>query len=122
MEDDWSLATSLSLLLEGYRWNVVTKQTVGEAVGWLTDGPPVRLILLDYYLPDANGLEAAARLHPLRPATPIVLTSGMGISPKPDWQRHGIRGYLQKPFLAEEVLDLLSQLAPDSDLAPDGDA
>jgi CheY-like chemotaxis protein len=67
-----------------------------------------RCAVLDYHLPDMNGIEIAARLAP---ATPVLLVSG---DPAAGIALAEVRGrrawYLPKPFEVDTYLDLVSLL------------
>ena len=67
-----------------------------------------RCAVLDYHLPDMDGIEIATRLAP---ATPVLLVSG---DPAAGVALAEVRGrrawYLPKPFEVDVYLDLVSLL------------
>jgi CheY-like chemotaxis protein len=82
-----------------------------EAVQRAADLQP-DLILLDFYMPRLNGLEAAAVLHRMLPAVPIVLyTLHKEIIHEPVARAAGVRAVISKTdpvdILVSEVLNLV---------------
>ena len=71
----WSLAETLTD--RGY--GVLEAGDGRGAVEALSDAPdPVDVIMLDYRLPDSNGLQLLARIRSLSPASRVVLMTAFG--------------------------------------------
>ena len=69
------------------------------------------IILLDIILPDANGIDLIASLLRTHPAVKILVCSS--ISQDPTIRKaldHGARGFIQKPFTPEKVIEALHRL------------
>jgi DNA-binding NarL/FixJ family response regulator len=79
------------------------------------------LVLLDYHLPDMNGLEALAVFSKDHPELPIVMLSG---SVNADIVRQvlarGAAGYIAKASLSSELLQILSQVLDGEIYVPPG--
>ena len=69
------------------------------------------IITLDIILPDANGLDLLESILKARPQTKVVVCSSIGqeqiIKKAMD---HGAKGFIQKPFTPEKVLEALQSL------------
>ena len=65
----------------------------------------MNLVLLDYVLPDASGLELLRVIQRTAPTLPIILMTGFGSEDVAvESFRSGVRDYLKKPFTALELL------------------
>jgi CheY-like chemotaxis protein len=71
----------------------------------------VDLVLLDLTMPRMNGEEALVEMRKIRPATPVVLTSGYN---QAEATRRlvgrGFVEFIQKPYPAKELLELLARM------------
>ncbi len=105
VEDDAPLRAATASALEacGARVTAVVsgKDVSLEAERW-------GCAVLDYHLPDMNGIQIAARLAP---ATPVLLVSGDPAAGPALAEVRGRRAwYLPKPFEVDHYLDLVSLL------------
>src|SRR5918993_2699408 len=100
----WSLVNRLKE--EGYR--TVEAATAGDAVAHHRDG--VDLILLDYALPDANGLEVLKQVKETDPDTLVImLTANTDVGIAVSAMKHGAFHYANKPFDLDEVMLLVEK-------------
>jgi two-component system response regulator AtoC len=100
----WSLSTRLSS--EGYR--IVEAETAAQAVDRARDG--IDLILLDYRLPDADGLEVLKRVKQTSPDTLVImLTAHSSIETAVEAMKHGAYHFASKPFDVDEVALLVEK-------------
>ncbi len=76
VEDHALFRDGLSLLLEQLGEKVVVSgaDSAEQALALAAAGP-LDLVLLDYNLPDANGLECITRIRSLQPDTPVIMLS-----------------------------------------------
>jgi DNA-binding NtrC family response regulator len=94
----WSLAERLRL--DGY--DVVEAGTAAEAVSKAEAG--VDLVLLDYKLPDGDGLAVLRQVRELDPDTLVImLTAHKSLDIVVDAMRAGAFDYATKPFDLEDV-------------------
>jgi signal transduction histidine kinase/CheY-like chemotaxis protein len=70
----------------------------------MKSGRPFDLILMDVHMPVMDGLEAAQKLLAMGNTTPIVAMTANVMSKDTDvYVKHGMTGYIGKPFLAQEL-------------------
>ena len=77
-------------------------------------GDKVTTVLLDLSMPRMGGAETFRRLREMRPDLPILMMSGYTeqvVAPQFDNSGPGITGFLQKPFLAEDLIAVLRRFA-----------
>jgi glutamate dehydrogenase (NAD(P)+) len=93
--------------------------TLHETIQKIGKGPPVDVILLDLFLPDAQNLEGLAALRKLAPQTSIVVVTGMGGTVlREQAMIEGARGFLEKGDIGEEGLLKAIRDAVAADFAP----
>jgi two-component system response regulator MprA len=103
VEDDQGIADTLrrGLIFEGYRVTVVYNGK--DALASARDQPP-DLILLDWMLPDLDGLEVCKRLRAASDVPILMLTAKDRISDRVEGLDAGADDYLVKPFAFDELL------------------
>ncbi|MEO8089254.1 MAG: response regulator [Gemmatimonadales bacterium] len=77
-------------------------------------GDSVTAVLLDLSMPRMGGTETFRRLRALKPELPILMMSGYTeqvVAPQFSGAGPGITGFLQKPFLAENLIAVLRRFA-----------
>jgi two-component system response regulator AtoC len=100
----WSLSARLSS--DGYR--IVEAETAAQAVDRARDG--IDLVLLDYRLPDADGLEVLKRVKQANPdILVIMLTAHSSIEMAVDAMKHGAYHFASKPFDVDEIALLVEK-------------
>src|SRR5688572_20810150 len=100
----WSLVNRLKE--EGYR--ALEAGTAGDAVAQHREG--VDLILLDFALPDANGLEVLKQVKETDPDTLVImLTANTEVGTAVAAMKQGAFHYANKPFDLDEVMLLVEK-------------
>jgi two-component system, NtrC family, response regulator AtoC len=85
---------------EGYA--VVEAATAAAAVEQITGG--IDLVLLDYRLPDGDGLTVLRRMKELAPDVPVILMTAFStVENAVEAMKHGAYHYLNKPFNLDDV-------------------
>ena len=103
----WSLAETLTD--RGY--GVLEAGDGRGAVEALSDAPsPIDVIMLDYRLPDSNGLQLLARIRALSPGSRVVLMTAYG-TPEvlAEALRLGAVCVVNKPIEMHDVADLIAR-------------
>jgi DNA-binding NtrC family response regulator len=100
----WSLTNRLAD--EGYR--VLEAGTAAEALDRHREG--VDLVLLDYRLPDADGLSVLKQIKQADPDTLVILlTAHVSVETAVDAMKHGAYHYANKPFNLDEIALLVEK-------------
>jgi two-component system response regulator AtoC len=99
-------ALSERLIEEGYR--VIEADTAASALTSSADG--VDLVLLDYKLPDGDGIEVLKRLKERDPDTLVILlTAHVSVELAVEAMKEGAYHYANKPFNLDEVAMLVEK-------------
>ncbi len=113
VEDDAALRQSLKRMLvrEGHQ---VVEAADGRTARNMFERQPADLVVLDVYLPDADGVETIVRLIREFPDIRVVAISGGGFVSKETTLdlagRLGARRTLPKPFSQEELLEAVREV------------
>ena len=100
----WSLKDRLTD--EGYR--VVEAETAAQAVARSEEG--VDLVLLDYKLPDGDGLSVLKKIKERDPDTLVILlTAYSSVDTAVEAMKHGAYHYANKPFNLDEIALLVEK-------------
>jgi CheY-like chemotaxis protein len=111
LEDDDTVRKIARRALEGAGYAVREASDGAHALALLEQAAqPVRLAIIDLVLPGMSGVEVAARIAKVAPATRVVFTSGY---PDGEITRRGLlapeAAFIQKPFTPEALLRLVRQ-------------
>ncbi|PWR76137.1 response regulator [Methanospirillum stamsii] len=69
------------------------------------------LVLLDLIMPDLNGIEVLRRIRVFQPDAKIMMCTSVGEDTMVDLARRmGARGYVVKPYIAENLLSAVSKV------------
>src|SRR6478672_7640946 len=100
----WSLTSRLTD--EGYR--VLEAGTAADALKQCREG--VDLVLLDYRLPDSDGLTVLKQIKEADPDTLVILlTAYSSVDTAVEAMRQGAYHYVNKPFNVEEIVLLVEK-------------
>ena len=111
VEDDPTNAELFTLLLAHEKPYHVFWATNGLAALHFTQHVKPRLFLLDYYLPDMNGIVLYDRLHVRKEleAVPALITGAYLEAAADDIKQRGLLA-LEKPFELDEFLSIIESI------------
>ena len=112
VDDNRDLLHFLERLMAEAGWKLLPAESAGEAKK-LTAHKKVNAALLDYWLPDGNGVELGAQLKQQNPKVQVVIMTGSVLPSEEEaiCEEHDFP-VLRKPFLATDVMNQIrSRLA-----------
>lgn len=110
-DDEIMLRDLLAELLESYGYSVMKVATGAEAIKILTEEIKVDLAIIDYNMPEMNGLDCAKKIRELKFKFPIILSSGsLVINDNFDYTKYGANGMIAKPYEFEVMLETIKKL------------
>lgn len=78
--------------------------STSAALAHLTGGGAAELLLVDYKMPELNGLQFVQRAWALRPGLRVVMITAHGTRELiGQAEQHGVHGIVLKPFTATEL-------------------
>lgn len=110
VDDEEMLSDLLAELLESNHYNVIKVFSGREAIKVLTEEIKVDLVIIDYNMPDMNGIETIKEIRNLKFDMPIILSTGTILSDdKVDLEKHKINDRIQKPYEFETMLQTIKR-------------
>jgi PAS domain S-box-containing protein len=96
-------------MLERFGYNVLMAKDGRDAVQVASDARnKIDLLILDKIMPQMDGTEALQKIKEIRPGIKALLTSGCLVGDSVDrMQMEGFCGFIPKPFLVGQMLDLI---------------
>ncbi len=113
VDDNRDLLHFLERLMAEAGWSLLTAESAGDAKGMIAARKP-DAALLDYLLPDRNGVELGLELRRTFPTLPVIIMTGSVLPPEDEslceQQDFPV---LRKPFLATDIMNQIrNRLAP----------
>ena len=97
IDDDDKLRSLFNDLLEG-RYQVETRATPLEGLDAVRDFRP-DIVVLDYHMPQMNGIEVLRRIKEIAPTTQVIMVTGVAdVDLAEQAFQLGAFAYLAKPF------------------------
>ncbi len=110
-DDEIMLRDLLAELLESHGYSVIKVATGSEAIKVLTEEIKVDLAIIDYNMPEMNGLDCTRKIRELKFKFPIILSSGsLIINDNFDFSKYGANGMIAKPYEFELMLETIKKL------------
>jgi CheY-like chemotaxis protein len=105
VDDNRDLLQFLERLMAESGWELMAAESAGEARRMVAKRRP-NAALLDYMLPDGNGVELAQQLKQIAPNLQIIMMTGSMLAPEEEaiCEEHDFP-VLRKPFLAADVMN-----------------
>jgi two-component system, NtrC family, response regulator AtoC len=115
VDDESLLRWSLKQRLEQEGYDILEADTAAGAVEQAAAG--VDLVLLDFKLPDADGLSVLKHIKERSPETPVILMTAFStIENAVEAMKRGAYHYVNKPFNLDEVVMLVEKALETSQL------
>jgi CheY-like chemotaxis protein len=109
-DDEEMLSELLAELLELNGYNVVRVTSGKEVLKVLTEEIKVDLLIIDYNMPEMNGIECITEIRKLKFDMPIILSSGSLKVDEIDIGKYDIKSKLTKPYDFETMLSTIQKL------------
>jgi DNA-binding response OmpR family regulator len=119
VDDESHILHVLSMKLQNAGFEVVTAMDGEEALDICLAEPP-DLLITDYQMPLLSGLDLCRELrkHDHTRSIPAIMLTARGFTLEPDEMRQaGIREVMAKPFSPREILEKVSQLTGEAQVA-----
>jgi DNA-binding response OmpR family regulator len=107
VDDNRELLRFLERLMAQAGWRLLTAESARQAQEILEEQTP-NAALLDYLLPDGNGVELGVQLQRRAAKAQVIIMTGAQLSPEEEavCQEYDFP-ILRKPFLANDILNLI---------------
>ena len=107
VDDNKDLLGLLKMAMRSQKWEIEGASTANEALQ-IAEHKPIDVALVDYLLPDLDGLALGKRLKERLTGLEVILMSGGDLSPAEEEARacHAF-AFVQKPFLVDDVIALI---------------
>jgi two-component system cell cycle sensor histidine kinase/response regulator CckA len=111
-EDESVIRTTTKKMLEACGYRVITAANGHEALAQYKDRhEEIDIVILDNLLPGIDGYEVLKRMKVINPDIKAVMCSGYENGKKfREACKTGILYYLPKPYIMEELLEILEQI------------
>jgi CheY-like chemotaxis protein len=109
VDDETSMCTVLSNLLERHAYTTLTAENGKQAIEVIKRNQ-VKLVLLDVHLPDIDGVEVLRKIKKIDKNIPVIMCSGFDdVDFAVESMKFGAFDYVRKPFDNEEVIDKIEK-------------
>jgi len=105
-DDNMFLQMTAKILMHNVHENVVSFRSSKDALSHIEEKDSADIILSDINMPEMSGLELLTRIKKKYPAKVCIMMSGDPTNEK-SVRELGADGYLNKPFQASELSDLV---------------
>ena len=104
LDDDLSVLSSLRELLESDGFDSEIFDNPDKFIAYARENP-VKVVVLDVWMPNTNGIEVQELLRQLSPTTRVIMITGREVAAiRVDALRGGASAFLVKPFGDEVFL------------------
>jgi signal transduction histidine kinase len=111
IDDEVMLRDLLAEMLESNGYNVIKVGSGSEALRILTEEIKADLVIVDFNMPDMNGLETVQKIRGLNFKMPIILSSGStGLEDQLNLKEAGITATLTKPYEFDTMFSTIQKL------------
>jgi len=111
VDDEEMITYSMKLILENAGYKVMTCKNGSEAITLFENSYKyIDLVILDMIMPDLSGEEIFIALKKIKNDVKVLLLSGYSLTKGEGIISKGALGFLQKPVLAEELIQKISDI------------
>lgn len=112
IEDEEQLRQIIQSVLNSASYKVILAETAHEGIDlYRADKELIELVVLDFNLPDANGLNVLRQLQSLNPGVKILLTSGFDVDESiQEALKLGALEFIRKPFNRQQILESVKKI------------
>lgn len=108
IDDDSEIRYAITQVIESQGWESITACNVSEALTILEDIEPT-IIIIDYHMPDMNGLEGVKRIRKIIKDAPIiVLTIEEDFEVSKKFLENGADDFANKPVRAADLISRIN--------------
>ena len=116
VDDDSSVRDSIESVLRDEGFDVATASDGQEAISWVDKARP-GLVLLDVWMPGADGIEVLSRIKEKRADVPVIILSGHGnVEVAVRATKLGAVDFIEKPFSIDGLLSSVTRALDGEDL------
>lgn len=112
VEDSTFSRKHLTRLLQVHQYQVFESKNGGHALDILQEHPDIKLAIVDYYMPDMDGIELTRKIREISPKDTFAI---VGISAQGNnvmsarFIKNGANDFITKPFVNEEFYCRITQ-------------
>jgi CheY-like chemotaxis protein len=110
IDDDPTQFEIIRPLLRAEGFKVLTSPSGPKGLDMLRYARDVRIILLDYNMPQLDGSETLAYIRKLSPRVKVIAVTGVEANLLPENYRQGVEKFIQKPFRTAELVLAINDL------------
>lgn len=112
IEDEEQLRQIIQSVLNSASYKVILAETAHEGIDlYRADKDLIELVVLDFNLPDANGLNVLRQLQSLNPDIKVLLTSGFDVDDSiQEALKLGALEFIRKPFNRQQILESVKKI------------
>lgn len=119
IDDDPIILKTLGPALREQGFNVLTSTSGPKGLDMLRyAGYDIRIVLLDYNMPQLNGAETLQHVRRLNPDAKVIAVTGVNINLLPENFREGVDKLLQKPFRTADLIASIRELLGETPPSP----
>ena len=116
VDDNRDICELMQLILQVAGFRVSTTENSADVLPLVTTNH-FDALLLDYWMPETTGVELCRQVRTFDQGTPILICSGAVTKADRDAaELAGAQGYVEKPFIPEDLILTLQTLIKDPDL------
>ncbi|HUK84059.1 MAG TPA: response regulator [Verrucomicrobiae bacterium] len=119
IDDDPIILQTLRPALRDQGFNVLTSTSGPKGLDMLRyAGYDIRVVLLDYNMPQLNGAETLLHVRRLNPEAKVIALTGVNINLLPETFCEGVDKLVQKPFRTGDLVAAIRELLGEAPPAP----